>query len=132
MKKLYVGAVALGILLIWHLTQAQNEREFSIQAGAAVDTLNEWSKQANFQIGFDYNSMLRQTTHRVCGVMSRDDALHTMMVGTHLAFDYVNERVLAVFTTRKIHRWKPVTPICKPWMGAAAPLPPCRPAGRTA
>ena len=70
--------------------------EFHIEGGDATKTLTEFSTQAALQLMFDYNVVKGHLTKPLDGKFKPADALRTLLAGTDLEFDFVNERTLAV------------------------------------
>jgi outer membrane receptor protein involved in Fe transport len=69
---------------------------FHIEAGDATLTLNEFSRQSALQLLFDYNTVRGRKTHAISGDYEAAAALRQMLLDTGLAFDFVNDRTLAV------------------------------------
>src|SRR6266850_2190575 len=69
---------------------------FHIEAGDATLTLNEFSRQSSLQLLFDYNIVRGRRTHAISGEYEASAALRQMLADTGLAFDFVNDRTLAV------------------------------------
>jgi iron complex outermembrane receptor protein len=74
-------------------------QSFHIDAGDATLTLNEFSRQSNLQLLFDYNVVRGRRTRAVSGDYEPTAALRQMLAGTGLVFDFVNDRTLAVTLT---------------------------------
>jgi iron complex outermembrane recepter protein len=74
--------------------------EFHVPAGDAARTLNEFSRQANLQLLFDYNLVQGRRTQAVDGWYEARDALRRMLGDTGLTFKLVNERTFAVTPLR--------------------------------
>ncbi len=74
--------------------------EFHIAPGEATLTLNEFSRQANLQLLFDFLIVRGRLTRAVEGSFEPRDALRRMLANTGLTFDFVNERTLAVTPLR--------------------------------
>src|ERR1700730_18678933 len=71
-------------------------RNFQLEAGDASLMLNEFSRQSDLQVLFDFNILRGMKTHAVSGDMESSTALKAMLKGTNLTFDFVNDRTLAV------------------------------------
>jgi iron complex outermembrane recepter protein len=69
---------------------------FHIDAGDAARTLNEFSRQSNLQLLFDYSVVTGRRTHAVSGDLPAVVALQKMLEDTGLGFDYVNDRTLSI------------------------------------
>jgi iron complex outermembrane receptor protein len=69
---------------------------FHIDAGDAVRTLNEFSRQSSLQLLFDYNVVTGRRTHAVSGDLPAIVALQKMLEDTGLSFEYVNDRTLSI------------------------------------
>lgn len=62
--------------------------------------LNEFSRQSDLQVLFDFNIVRGMNTHAVSGDFDASTALTAMLKDTNLVFDFVNDRTLTV-TPRK-------------------------------
>lgn len=103
---------ALSLSLSLHLTDAAAagpHRHFELQAGDATVTLNEFGRQSDLQVLFDFNVLKGLKTRAVHGDLDASDALTSMLAGTNLVFDFVNDRTLAVTPDRRkpsvLHRF---------------------------
>jgi len=67
-----------------------------LEAGDAAVMLNEFSHQTDLQVLFDFNVARGMRTQAVNGDLDAETALKTMLKGTNLMFDFVNDRTLAV------------------------------------
>src|ERR1700716_1721701 len=87
-------------------------RNFQLEAGDASLMLNEFSRQSDLQVLFDFNILRGMKTRAVSGDLDSSTALKAMLKGTNLVFDFVNDRTLAVtpkkpsFFSRLWHRLK--------------------------
>jgi iron complex outermembrane receptor protein len=72
------------------------QRHFELEAGDASLMLNEFSRQSDLQVLFDFNILRGMKTRSVNGTMEPAAALRAMLQGTGLVFDFVNDRTLAV------------------------------------
>jgi len=108
---------ALVVFLILHTADADADpaaslRHFQLEAGDASVMLNEFSRQSDLQVLFDFNLLRGLKTHAVNGDLDPSTALTSMLEGTNLMFDFVNDRTLAVtpkkqsFLRRLWHRLK--------------------------
>lgn len=85
-------------------------RHFQLEAGDASVMLNEFSRQADLQVLFDFNLIKGTTTRPVSGDLEASVALTSMLAGTNLMFEFVNDHTLAVtpkkpsLTARLWHR----------------------------
>lgn len=116
-----LGTLALclfGLVILAHCSKGHTQGLFQIEAGEAGYTLNEWARQSDRQILFDYLEISTVITSGVYGEMDPYEALGRMVQDTGYVFDVVNERTAVVVKGDK--------PYCQPELGAAAPLPPCR------
>ena len=74
--------------------------------------LNEFSRQSDLQVLFDFNILKGLKTRAVAGDLEASTALTSMLQGTNLEFDFVNDHTLAVtpkrptFLARLWHRLK--------------------------
>ena len=71
-------------------------RHFQLEAGDASVMLNEFSRQSDLQVLFDFNILRGMKTQEVNGTLEASAALKAMLKGTNLIFDFVNDRTLAV------------------------------------
>lgn len=90
---------------------------FSIPAGDATETLNEWSRQADLQVLFDFSALRGTETPRILGEFPPERALSHLLENSGFHGEMLNDHTFGIIETTK--------PMCKPWMGASAPLPPC-------
>src|SRR3984893_418529 len=92
---------------------AEPLRHFQLEAGDASVMLNEIRRKSDLQVLFDFNILRGMKTREVNGDPRPSTALKSMLKGTNLVFDFVNDRTLAVtpkkpsFFTRLWHRAKP-------------------------
>jgi iron complex outermembrane receptor protein len=96
--------LVLTVCLLLHTADANAtgpRRHFSLDAGDATLMLNEFSRQSDLQVLFDFNILKGMKTRAVHGDYDASDALKSMLRGTNLVFDFVNERTLAVTPNRK-------------------------------
>ncbi|MDP9052021.1 MAG: TonB-dependent receptor, partial [Acidobacteriota bacterium] len=106
-----VLAVCLGLHTA-DVDAAGPRRHFELEAGAAPVMLNEFSRQSDLQVLFDFNILKGLKTRRVTGDLEASAALTSMLQGTNLGFDFVNDHTLAVtpkkptFIDRLWHRLK--------------------------
>jgi outer membrane receptor protein involved in Fe transport len=71
-------------------------RHFDLEAGDASLMLNEFSRQSDMQVLFDFNILRGMKTRAVTGDLDASTALKDMLKGTNLVFDFVNDHTLAV------------------------------------
>src|SRR5438552_17786832 len=71
-------------------------RRFDLEAGDASVMLNEFSRQSDMQVLFDFNILRGMKTRAVTGDLDASTALKAMLKGTNLVFDFVNDHTLAV------------------------------------
>lgn len=96
-----LAALVAGLLALYFpLGALAINSHFHIEAGDASLALNEFSRQSNLQVLFDYNVLRKKTTRLVDGDLKPARALKKMLAGTGLVFDFVNDHTLAV-TPRK-------------------------------
>jgi hypothetical protein len=69
---------------------------FRIAAGAAAESLAEFSRQAHLQLLFDYEAVQGVQTQAVHGALEAEEALKVMLGGTHLTFAFVNHRTVSI------------------------------------
>src|SRR3954467_4663292 len=72
------------------------EHHYELEAGDASLMLNEFSRQSDMQVLFDFNLLSGMKTQAVTGEFDVSDALTAMLKGTNLGFDFVNDHTLAV------------------------------------
>jgi iron complex outermembrane recepter protein len=108
-------ALLLLVCLSLHTADAQaagSVRHYELEAGDASVMLNEFSRQSDLQVLFDFNILRGMKTRAVTGDLDASTALKTMLKGTDLVFDFVNDHTLAVtprkpsFFERLWHRMK--------------------------
>lgn len=75
---------------------------FHIDAGNAALTLNEFSRQSDVQVLFDFVVINQLLTHSIKGEMEVDEALEALLSDTDMTYDYVNTRTVAVVLRTKI------------------------------
>jgi hypothetical protein len=75
-------------------------RQFNIAAGDAPTALNEFSRQANKQVLFDYAVLRTRQTRGVEGMLQPSEALRSMLKDTGLVARDVNELTLAITPDR--------------------------------
>jgi iron complex outermembrane recepter protein len=78
----------------------EESRNFEIAAGDVPTALGEFSGQANKQVLFDFNVVRNRQTRAVSGTLPPSEALRTMLKGTGLVANSVNERTIAVTPPR--------------------------------
>ena len=78
----------------------QTTRQFHIGAGEAQVTLNEFSRQSGLQLLYDFNTVLGIRTREINGDMEPVAALKSMIDGTRLGFEFVNEATVAVVAAK--------------------------------
>lgn len=71
-------------------------KHFDLEAGDATLMLNEFSRQSDMQVLFDFNILRGMKTRAVVGDLDAATALKSMLQGTDLVFDFVNDHTLAV------------------------------------
>src|SRR5579872_6775624 len=80
--------------------RAADRVEFHVPAGDAAKTLNEFSRQANLQLLFDFDTVRGRLTQAVDGWFEPRDALRRLLGDSGLTFTLVNDRTLAVTLPR--------------------------------
>lgn len=78
----------------------QELRKFDIQAEDATIALNEWSKQADQQLLFDFSLVRGRQTHPVAGMLQPSEALKSMLKDTGLVASVLNERTWTIAPDR--------------------------------
>lgn len=105
----------LVVLLALHTATADAagpHKRFDLEAGDASLMLNEFSRQSDLQVLFDFNIVRGMETRAVTGDLDASTALRSMLKGTNLVFDFVNDHTLAVtprkpsLFSRLLHRLK--------------------------
>lgn len=115
MRKILSG-IAVLIAEISAIAQCGPPRDFEVPAGAATEMVVEWSRQSSVQVMFDYAELAHYRTRAVRGLLGPQDALRKMLVDCPFDVESVNLHTLVVVRHQRI---------CRPWMGADAPTPPC-------
>jgi hypothetical protein len=77
-------------------TAPEETREFHIAAADVPTALNEFSRQANKQLLFDYVAIRERHTHGVEGTLPPSEALRDLLKDTGLIGDNVNEHTMAI------------------------------------
>lgn len=93
--KLY-GLIVMGLLVHATASAASRPQTFHIEAGEAILTLTEFSRQSSLQLLYDYGTVQGRTTRAVQGELDPATALRRMLADTDLVFDFVNDRTLAI------------------------------------
>jgi hypothetical protein len=75
-------------------------RKFDIPAGDASTALNEFSREANKQVLYDFNVLRNRQTRAVEGMLQPSEALKSMLKGTGLVARNVNELTVAITPDR--------------------------------
>jgi hypothetical protein len=81
-------------------THKEELRSFHIPAEDAPTALNEFSRQSNKQILFDYMVLRNRQTRAVDGTLQPSAALGSMLKGTGLVARNVNDLTVAVVPQR--------------------------------
>lgn len=71
-------------------------RKFDIPAEDATVALNEWSRQGNKQVLFDFSELRGRQTRAVAGTLEPSEALKLMLKDSGLNVSTVNERTIAI------------------------------------
>ena len=79
---------------------SEESRKFDIPAADASTALLEFSQQADRQVLFDYAVLRNRRTRSVEGTLPPSEALRSMLKGTGLVADNVNEMTVAVTPRR--------------------------------
>ncbi|MBS0416303.1 MAG: STN domain-containing protein [Proteobacteria bacterium] len=77
--------------------------EFHISAADAASALNEFARQSDTQVLFDYNVLRTRQTRAVAGTLPPSDALEALLKGSGLIATPVNEHTLAITPDRSGH-----------------------------
>jgi hypothetical protein len=75
-------------------------RQFNIAAADAPTALNEFSRQANKRVLFDYSVLRTRQTRAVEGMLQPSEALGSMLKDTGLVARDVNELTVAIMPGR--------------------------------
>lgn len=70
--------------------------EFSIPAGSASETLKAFGSQSGLQMLFVSATVESESTAALQGTLEPTDALHKLLQGTGLTYEFVNDRTVAV------------------------------------
>ena len=91
-------AAARVLLLTFALVQLSvaEPRDFKLAAGPAQNTLNEFGRQADVQLLFDFTQAKGLNTNAVTGRLEPTEALSELLSGLPLAWNWVNDRTLAI------------------------------------
>lgn len=69
---------------------------FSIEAGKAALTLNQWGSQSGVQLLFNNQEMANVSTNAVMGELDDFTALDTLLAGAPVHYEFVRPRTVAV------------------------------------
>lgn len=97
----YLLGTALGLAVAHEASTADKLRKISvtIDAGSAPATLAELVRQTGLQILFEADAIRGHKTRAVRGELDAAEALHRMLEGSGLIFEFINERTIAVRPT---------------------------------
>jgi hypothetical protein len=89
---------ALGLAVAGPLNANGHARKLSVEidAGNASVTLGEFIRQTGLQVLFETDAIRDHTTRAVRGQFDAAEALHLMLEGSGLTFEFINERTIAV------------------------------------
>jgi hypothetical protein len=89
---------ALGLAVAGPLNAGDRARKLSVEidAGNAPVTLGEFIRQTGLQVLFETDAIRNHTTRAVRGQFDAAEALHRMLEGSGLIFEFINERTIAV------------------------------------
>ena len=89
---------ALGLAVAGPLEASGKARKLSVEidAGKAPVTLGEFIRQTGLQVLFETDAIRNHTTRAVRGQFDAAEALHLMLEGSGLIFEFINERTIAV------------------------------------
>jgi iron complex outermembrane recepter protein len=91
------GLLAASLLgLAWTPSALAEPRHFDLPAGDAQVMVNEFSRQADLQVLFDYPKLAGMQTHAVVGEFEPPDALTVLLQNLPLHVSWVNDRTLAI------------------------------------
>jgi len=90
--------MALGLALAPAACAEEKLRKLSvtIAAGSAPVTLAEFIRQTGLQLLFEADAIRGHRTRAVRGELDAAEALHLMLDGSGLTFEFINERTIAV------------------------------------
>ena len=90
--------MALGLALAREVCTQEKLRKLSltIAAGNAPATLAEFIRQTGLQLLFETDAIRGHRTRAVRGELEAAEALHLMLEGSGLIFEFINERTIAV------------------------------------
>jgi iron complex outermembrane receptor protein len=93
--------VILGALLIlcavaprW--ARADEQLQFNIEAGPAINRLHEFAGQSHMQVLFDMRVVRKYTTRPIAGTMMPEQALTSLLGGTHLQYYRIDAKTWTV------------------------------------
>jgi hypothetical protein len=94
----YLLRTALGLAVAGPLNASGKGRKLSVEidAGNAPVTLAEFIRQTGLQLLFETDAIRNHTTRAVRGEFDAAEALHLMLEGSGLIFEFINERTIAV------------------------------------
>jgi iron complex outermembrane receptor protein len=89
---------ALGLAVAGPLNASGKGHKLSVEidAGNAAVTLGEFIRQTGLQVLFETDAIRSHTTRAVRGQFDAAEALHLMLEGSGLIFEFINERTIAV------------------------------------
>ncbi len=95
-RLLFAAAILAALAIAWATRAHSAPSHFHIDAGNACIRLNEFSRQSNVQILFDFNVVAEESTRSIEGDFEPQDALTAMLKDSSLIFSWVNARTIAV------------------------------------
>jgi len=116
--------ICIAIATLQHCTAARAAESyyFDIEAGPAEATLNEWSKQSDYNIMFNFRILSGVRTKAVQGKMDPFIALRVMLGETHLYFDILERRTVSVLAREPFCD----SVIANSYLPDLPPTPPCQ------
>lgn len=86
----------MAILAMFKACTYVHAETFHIEPGELSYTLNEYSRQSDLQLLFDFNVVRGRSSGLIDCDCDRTEALTKMLDGSGLIFDFINDRTLAV------------------------------------
>ncbi len=96
-----LDSVFICSLLLSVCAFAAEPRNFEIPAGDAAQALRDFSAQSGLQMLFEYRSVKGHQTRALSGEFDAQSALAALLRDSGLAFEFVNERTVAIRARRK-------------------------------
>ncbi len=100
MKLLNMTMVCVGAMALCGLggiaSAEEASREFQIDAQPISDALNVFARQSGLQVVIDWTDGVHVITPRVAGEFTPQAALRKLLIGTSLAYEFLNDSTVAI------------------------------------